>query len=72
MSNAPDIATQARLRDPDAFYARLIELHDGLDQDAANRLNATLILIMANQIGDDELLHCILDKAAATWAGPES
>lgn len=66
MSAAAELASEARLRDPDAFYARLIELHDGLDQDAANRLNATLILIMANQIGDDELLHRILDKAAAT------
>lgn len=64
----PDPATELKLRDPDAFYDRLIKLHEGLDQDASNRLNATIILIMANQIGDDVLLHRILDEAGRTWS----
>lgn len=59
------IATDPRLIDPDAFYARLIGLHDGLSQDQSNRLNAAIILMMANQIGDDALLWKILDEAAA-------
>ncbi|KAA3628953.1 MAG: DUF2783 domain-containing protein [Proteobacteria bacterium] len=60
-----DIAEELRLRDPDAFYARLIELHDGLDADASNRLNASIILMMANRIGDDAALRAILDRAEA-------
>ena len=60
------IETQALLKDPDAFYARLINLHEKLDQDRSNRLNASIILMMANQIGDDALLQEILDIAAET------
>ena len=62
----PGIETQAVLKDPDAFYARLINLHEKLDQDRSNRLNASIILMMANQIGDDALLQEILDIAAET------
>lgn len=58
------IETQSRLQDPDAFYARLISLHEDLDPDQSNRLNASIILMMANQIGDDALLKEILDVAA--------
>ena len=60
----PGIETQPRLHDPDAFYARLISLHEELDQDQSNRLNAAIILMMANQIGDDAVLQEILDVAA--------
>jgi hypothetical protein len=62
----PGIETQSLLKDPDAFYARLINLHEKLDQDRSNRLNASIILMMANQIGDDALLQEILDIAAET------
>lgn len=62
----PGIETQAMLKDPDAFYARLINLHEKLDQEQSNRLNASIILMMANQIGDDALLQEILDTAAET------
>lgn len=62
------IEMQPRLHDPDAFYARLIGLHEDLDQDQSNRLNAAIILIMANQIGDDALLQEILEAAAESAA----
>jgi len=57
------VETGTRLKDPDAFYARLIHLHEGLTPDQSNRLNASIILTMANQIGDDALLWEILDLA---------
>ena len=60
----PGIETRPRLKDPDAFYARLISLHENLDQDQSNRLNAAVILMMANQIGDDAVLQEMLDVAA--------
>ncbi len=66
---AASINESPALRDPDAFYARLVSLHDGLDADASNRMNATIILLMANQIGDDAMLHAILDRAERTWSG---
>ena len=61
----PGVEMGPRLKDPDAFYARLIGLHEKLDQDQSNRLNAAIILMMANQIGDDAVLEAILDAVAA-------
>jgi hypothetical protein len=47
----------------DDFYEALMASHDGLSQDQSNRLNARLVLIMANQIGDIDLLKSILSTA---------
>lgn len=51
------------LTHPDDFYASLISAHDGLSEDESTELNARIILIMANQIGDQGLLEEILHKA---------
>jgi len=58
----------AMLADPDAFYSALIELHQGLDIEQSHALNARLILLMAEHIGDDIALHSLLRQAAATGA----
>ena len=55
--------TEARLNDPDSFYARLIALHDGLSPEQSQMLNSKLVLLMANQIGDQTVLGKILDNA---------
>lgn len=52
--------------DPDAFYARLIELHQGLTQEQSNKLNAKIILLLANQVGDDKILQEILEYARSS------
>ncbi|MGD9806324.1 MAG: DUF2783 domain-containing protein [Hyphomicrobiaceae bacterium] len=36
----------------DDVYAALIEAHRGLTPDESNRLNARLVLLLANHIGD--------------------
>lgn len=64
-----ELIATLNLRDPDAFYARLVSLHDGLDADASARMNATIILLMANQVGDDDVLHAILDAAERIGSG---
>ncbi|MCV6594953.1 MAG: DUF2783 domain-containing protein [Silicimonas sp.] len=51
------------LSDPDGFYAALIDAHEALDAEASAALNARLILVLANQIGDLELLKAALDVA---------
>lgn len=48
--------TQANIADPDAFYAALIEAHEGLDDEASAALNARFVLILANHIGDRGVL----------------
>lgn len=52
-----------RMADPDGFYEALIEAHRDLDDGASARLNARLILILANQIGDMAVLRAALAKA---------
>lgn len=49
--------------DPDGFYERLIAAHDGLTEDESAALNARLILILANHVGDTEALRQALDLA---------
>ena len=51
--------------DPDGFYERLINAHRGLTEADSTLLNARLILLLANQIGDRAILDAALQKAAA-------
>lgn len=55
------LRTEPQIEDPDDFYARLIDLHQGLSCDESNSLNCKLILLMANHIGDREVLFEVLD-----------
>lgn len=50
--------------DGDAFYNALMDAHEGLTTQQSHALNARLVLIMANQIGDLEALKDLLDHAA--------
>lgn len=58
-----DLDTSCRLADPDGFYERLIELHRGLDEDQSRRVNARLILLLANHIGDERVLEQAMARA---------
>lgn len=51
------LRTEPRLDDPDALYAALMEAHRGLDDAASRRLDAKLVLILANHIGDGAVLR---------------
>lgn len=55
--------TEPRIPDPDGFYEKLIELHAGLTPEQSHRVNARLILILANQVGDQAVLERILEMA---------
>lgn len=59
-----DLITTPNIPDPDGFYAQLIAAHDGLSDEDSAALNARLILLLANQIGD----RAILDDAIRTAA----
>lgn len=45
------------LRDPDGFYAALVTTHEGFSDEASGLLNARLVLILANHIGDPQVLQ---------------
>lgn len=48
---------------PDDFYASLIAAHEGLGDDESAALNARLILILSNHIGEQTVLEDALEKA---------
>lgn len=48
----------------DDFYAELLAAHEGQDKAASDALNARLVLILANHIGDREILSQALAAAA--------
>ena len=47
----------------DAFYERLIDTHRGLSDEQSRLLNARLILLLANHIGDLAVLEAALAAA---------
>ncbi|QHE87649.1 DUF2783 domain-containing protein [Hydrogenophaga sp. BPS33] len=52
--------TTLNFQDADTFYEQLLDAHAGLSREDAELLNARLILLLANQIGDAQVLKdCI-------------
>jgi hypothetical protein len=51
-----ELQSESRLADPDAVYRALIEAHRGLSDEDSAALNTRLVLILANHIGDSEVL----------------
>lgn len=47
------LITTPNLQNADEAYARLIAAHDGLTEAESHALNARLVLILMNHIGDD-------------------
>lgn len=64
-----DLTLTANIPDADDFYAELIAAHDGLTKAESDALNARLVLILANHIGDRAVLRRAL--AAARNPGKE-
>jgi hypothetical protein len=58
------LITQPNIEDPDGFYAELLELHGENDKKTSDSINAQLILILANHIGDRDVLRQALALAA--------
>ncbi|OSQ47565.1 DUF2783 domain-containing protein [Marivita geojedonensis] len=56
--------TAPNIPDPDGFYAELLNAHEGLSDDDSIALNARLILILANHIGDRAVLSEALAAAS--------
>ena len=52
--------------DGDDFYAALMAAHDGLSFEESARLNARLVLLLANQVGDLETLKAAIEAARQT------
>ncbi|MEQ8604588.1 MAG: DUF2783 domain-containing protein [Marivibrio sp.] len=70
MSETPPLVTDANIDDPDGFYARLIEAHRDLTDAESRQLNARLILLLANHIGERAVLESALAQARAGLRAP--
>ena len=52
----PELNTAPNLAAPDDFYEQLIAAHQGLDEAQSALLNARLVLLLANHVGDAAVL----------------
>jgi len=57
-----------RLSDPDSAYRALIDAHRGLSDEESATLNTRLVLILANHIGDMQVLKEAIDVAKDSTA----
>lgn len=55
--------TEPNIASPDDFYEALIETHRGLLPEQSALLNAKLILLLANHVGDLDVLREAMTKA---------
>ena len=60
------LRTQPHIEQPDDFYETLINLHRGLSAEQSQLVNAKLILLLANHIGDAEVLNEAMAIASET------
>ena len=62
--------TDLNLQDADGFYEHLLDAHAGLSREQSELLNARLILLLANQVGDARVLReCVLAARLQTPTG---
>jgi hypothetical protein len=58
--------SQLNFQDADAFYEQLLDAHAELSAEQSAMLNARLILLLANQVGDAKLLRECVEAARVT------
>ena len=49
----------------DALFNDLMKAHEGLDSEQSEQLNAGLILILMNHIGEPEVIRAAISRARA-------
>jgi hypothetical protein len=57
------LITDSRFSDPDAAFRLIVETHRGLSEEDSAALNAKLVLLLANQVGDIDVLRKALEFA---------
>jgi hypothetical protein len=60
------LSTEPAIADPDDFYEALIDAHRDLSDEQSQALNARLVLLLANHIGDMNVLREALALARGT------
>ncbi len=57
MNTAPTLA------DPDGLYEKLLDAQRGLGDEQTRLFTARLVLLLANQVGDDRVIEECIDAA---------
>ena len=57
------LSTQSNFSDPDTAYRLVVEAHRGLGDEQSAALDAALVLILANHIGDIDVLRAAIALA---------
>lgn len=60
------LRTTSNFSSPDDFYQQLIDAHRDLDTGQSHAMNAALVLLLANHIGDLDVVGQALTQARAT------
>ena len=55
--------TELNISAPDEFYETLVDIHRFLTPEQSKLVNAKLILLLANHVGDLAVLRAAMDKA---------
>ena len=63
--------TDPHIPDPDGFYAAWISAHEGLTEAQSADFNARLVLLLANQCGDQAVLLDCIAAASQSGGAPE-
>ncbi|MBX2878322.1 MAG: DUF2783 domain-containing protein [Granulosicoccus sp.] len=62
-ANSDRLILTPNLPDPDGFYDELLHAHDGLSKEQSDDLNARLVLLLCNHIGDRGIITQALNAA---------
>lgn len=62
--------TQPNIQAPDDFYQELVDMHRDLSAEQSALVNAKLILLLANHVGDPAILREAM-RAARQDIGPD-
>ncbi len=61
-----ELNTKKNIANQDDFLQKLLAAHEGLSKDESDALNARLILLLANHIGDMGVIEQALKSARET------
>lgn len=59
-----ELNLKANITGADDFYAELLGIHEGRTKEESDAINARLILLLANHVGDRAILTDAMQKAA--------
>lgn len=58
--------TDPAIADPDGFYEAWLDAHQGLSDSESADLDARLVMLLANQVGDQSVLLACIAAALAS------